>query len=57
METREKIIEVAREAFDTLEAYADTLFSDLDLDIQTLRDFSSKKVQALLVLLKRPEVR
>ena len=57
METREKILEVAREAFDTLEAYADTLFSDLDLDIQTLRDFSSKKVQALLVLLKRPEVR
>ena len=51
LETRQKMLQVAKETFETLEAYADNLFTH-NVDLQTLRDFSSKKVLTLINLLE-----
>jgi ERCC4-related helicase len=52
LETREAMLQVARETFETMESYADTLFTH-DIDLTTLIDFTSNKVLTLLELLKK----
>ena len=52
LETREAMLQVARETFETMESYADTLFTH-DIDLTTLNDFTSNKVRTLLELLKK----
>ena len=56
LETRDSMLDIARETFETLEAYADTLFTK-DIDLETLHQFTSKKVLALLDLLKKDKKR
>ena len=51
LETRQKMLQTAKQTFETLEAYADNLFTQ-NVDLQTLRDFSSKKVLSLMKLLE-----
>ena len=52
LETRDAMLQVARETFETLESYADTLFTH-DIDLTTLKEFTSNKVLTLLELLKK----
>ena len=52
LETREEMLQVARETFETMESYADTLFTH-DIDLTTLNDFTSNKVLTLLELLRK----
>ena len=52
LETREAMLEVARDTFETLESYADTLFTH-DINLTTLNEFTSNKVLTLLELLKK----
>ena len=52
LETRDAMLQVARETFETLESYADTLFTH-DIDLTTLTEFTSNKVLTLLELLKK----
>ena len=54
LETREAMLQVARETFETMESYADTLFTH-DIDLTTLNDFTSNKVRTLLELLKKED--
>ena len=56
LETRDAMLDVARDTFETLEAYADTLFTK-DIDLETLHKFTSKKVLTLLDLLKKDKKR
>ena len=52
LETREAMLQVARETFETMESYADTLFTH-NIDLTTLNDFTSNKVLTLLELLRK----
>ena len=52
LETRDAMLQVARETFETLESYADTLFTH-DINLATLNEFTSNKVLTLLELLKK----
>ena len=52
LETRDAMLQVARETFETLESYADTLFTH-DINLTTLKEFTSNKVLTLLELLKK----
>lgn len=52
LETREAMLQVARETFETMESYADTLLPH-DIDLTTLNDFTSNKARTLLELLKK----
>lgn len=51
------MLDIGRDVFTTLEAYADILFPKSTLDQATIREFSSNKVLSLLELLRQPEVR
>ena len=52
LETREEMLKVARNTFETLESYADTLFTK-DINLETVHEFTSNKVLGLLDLLRK----